>query len=77
LINNEPYAIAQYDTAYYLFKNPLMLYNCGRILDEHLKNYDAAKKYFSKYMRLAKPQSADEKRAYEYIRKRYYKKDQH
>lgn len=67
-------AIAQYDTAYYLFKNPLMLYNCGRILDGSLKNNEAAKKYYSKYIRLAKPQSADEKKAYEYIRKKYYKK---
>lgn len=64
-------AIAQYDTAYYLFKNPLMLYDCGRILDGTLKNYEAAKKYYSKYILLAKPESADEKKAYEYIRKKY------
>ena len=64
-------AIAQYDTAYYLFKNPLMLYDCGRILDGDLKKYEAAKKYYSKYILLAKPESADEKKAYEYIRKKY------
>jgi len=67
-------AIAQYDTAYYLFKNPLMLYNCGRVLDGSLKNYAAAKKYYSKYLVLAKPESVDERKAYEYIKKKYYAK---
>jgi tetratricopeptide (TPR) repeat protein len=67
-------AIVHYDTAYYLFKDPVMLYNCGRVLDEHLKNYSAAKKYYSKYMVLAKLQSIDEKKAYDYIRRKYYKK---
>lgn len=64
-------AIAQYDTAYYLFKNPLMLYDCGRILDGNLNNNEAAKKYYSKYIILAKPESTDEKKAYDYIRKKY------
>lgn len=64
-------AIAQYDTAYYLFKNPLMLYDCGRILDGSLKNNEAAKKYYAKYILLAKPESTDEKKAYEYIRRKY------
>ena len=67
-------AIAQYDTAYYLFKNPLMLYDCGRILDGNLKNNEAAKKYYTKYILLAKPESANEKKAYEYIRKKYGRK---
>ncbi|MBO9203016.1 MULTISPECIES: tetratricopeptide repeat protein [Niastella] len=68
-------AIAQYDTAYYLFKNPLMLYDCGRIWDGSLNNYSAAKKYYSKYLSLAKPQSTDEKKAYNYIRKKYRKEN--
>jgi tetratricopeptide (TPR) repeat protein len=67
-------AIAQYDTAFYLFKNPLMLYNNGRILDGNLKNESAAKKYYSKYLRLAKPESIDEKKAYNYLKKKYQKK---
>lgn len=66
-------AIAQYDTAYYLFKSPLMLYNCGRVLDGSLKNYSAAKKYYRKYLQLAKPESADERKAYEFIKKYYNK----
>jgi tetratricopeptide (TPR) repeat protein len=67
-------AIAHYDTAYYLFKDPLMLYNCGRIQDESLKNYNAAKKYFSRYVALAKPRSMAEKKAYSYVRKKYFAK---
>jgi len=67
-------AIAQYDTAYYLFKDPLMLYDCGRIQEQYFKNHAAAKKYYSKYMLLAKPQSMDEKKVYDYLRKRYGKK---
>ena len=67
-------AITQYDTAFYLFKNPVMLYTCGRILESNLKNDGAAKKYYSKYLKLARPQSADEKKAYEYIKKKYRKK---
>jgi tetratricopeptide (TPR) repeat protein len=66
-------AIAHYDTAYYLFKDPLMLYDCGRIQDQYLKNEDAAKKYYSKYLLFAKPQSPDEKKAYNYLRKKYLK----
>ncbi|AEW00324.1 Tetratricopeptide TPR_1 repeat-containing protein [Niastella koreensis GR20-10] len=66
-------AIAHYDTAYYLFKDPLMLYDCGRIQDQYLKNDEAAKKYYSKYLLFAKPQSPDEKKAYEYLRKKYLK----
>lgn len=60
--------------ALFLFKNPLLLYNFGRVLDGNFKNYSAAKKYYSKYLMLAKPQSMDEKKAYDYIRRRYYKK---
>jgi tetratricopeptide (TPR) repeat protein len=67
-------AIAQYDTAYYLFKDPVMLYNCGRILDGDLKNYGAAKKYYNQYLVLARPESMDEKKAYEYIKRKYLKK---
>jgi tetratricopeptide (TPR) repeat protein len=67
-------AIAHYDTAYYLFKDPLMLYNCGRVLDSDLKDPRAAKKYYTKYLALAKPQSAEEKKAYDYIKRKYLKK---
>jgi tetratricopeptide (TPR) repeat protein len=67
-------AIAQYDTAYYLFKNPVMKYNGGRIYDSELKNPMFARKYYLQYLATAKPKSADEKRAYEYVRGRWEKK---
>ncbi len=64
-------AIANCDTAYYLFKNPFMLYNCGRICDEHLKQYKKAKIYYSKYLRLEHPESGEEKKLYRFVKARY------
>ena len=66
-------AISQYDTAFYLFKNPVMLYNCGRIYETKLKNVSLAKKYYNIYLKLANPQSPDEKQAYEYVKARWGK----
>ena len=67
-------AVSQYDTAYYLFKNPVMKYNCGRIYESNLKNEKLAQKYYTAYLALAKPQSPNEKKAYEYVRERWSKK---
>lgn len=66
-------AIAQYDTAYYLFKKPIMLYNSGRIWDSNLKNETAAKRYYSRYLSMARPESTDEKKVYDYVRKKWGK----
>jgi len=73
-INQFKKAVSQYDTAFYLFRNPVMLYNCGRIYESNLKNVGLAKKYYAKYLALAKPQSPDEKKAYEYVKTRWGKK---
>jgi len=64
-------AVANYDTAYYLFKEPLMLYNCGRIAETQLKNKAMARKYYTLYLRTAHPLSAEEKKAYNYVRLHY------
>jgi cytochrome c-type biogenesis protein CcmH/NrfG len=64
-------AIASYDTAYYLFKDPIMLYNCGRIAESNLKNNTLARKYYVRYLAAAQPKSAEEKRAYAYVRARW------
>ncbi|MDO6434842.1 hypothetical protein Q4E93_29790 [Flavitalea sp. BT771] len=61
-------AVAHYDTAYFLFKEPLMLYNCGRISETALKNPGLARKYFALYLKTAHPTSAEEKKAYNYVR---------
>jgi tetratricopeptide (TPR) repeat protein len=66
-------AIVQYDTAY-LFKNPIMQYNCGRIAESELKNKALAKKYYTVYLSVAKPQSPEEKKAYEYVKTKWGKR---
>lgn len=42
-------AIREYDTAYYLFKNPLQLYNKARIYDTELKSPRTALRYYRLY----------------------------
>jgi tetratricopeptide (TPR) repeat protein len=74
VINQFTTAIKQYDSAYYLFKDPLMKYYAGRIYESNLKNEKLARKYYMQYLQLAKPQSADEKKAYAYIKSKYAKK---
>lgn len=64
-------AISNYDTAYYLFGNPFMLYNIGRMYDEHLKNYKKAKIYYLKYLKVAKPETGEEKKLYRFVKSRY------
>lgn len=61
-------AIAAYDTAYYLFKNPLSLYNIGRLYQSGLKNDKIARRYYIKYLKSGKPESKDEKRVYAYVK---------
>lgn len=61
-------AITAYDTAWYLFKNPLSLYNIGRLYESGLKNKKVAYQYYSKYLKSGKPKSEDEKRVYAYIK---------
>jgi len=68
-------AISNYDTAYYLFKNPVMNYNSGRICELNLKNMKLAQKYYVQYLAIAKPQEEDEKKAYEYVKKKWGKKE--
>ncbi|HSZ34086.1 MAG TPA: hypothetical protein VK772_12290 [Puia sp.] len=64
-------AISNYDTAYYLFKNPFMVYNEGQIYDEHLKNYKKAKIYYSKYLMVVKPETGEEKKLCRFVKSRY------
>ncbi|HVW63289.1 MAG TPA: hypothetical protein VHC48_24730, partial [Puia sp.] len=64
-------AVAHYDTAYYLFREPLMLYNCGRISETMLHNRTMARKYFTLYLAKAHPVTAEEKKAYEYVRRHW------
>lgn len=67
-------AAAAYDTAFYLFKNPLALYSCGRIYEVELKNPTLARQYYTRYLALAQPLAPDEKKAYAYVKERWGKK---
>lgn len=67
-------AISIYDTAYYLFKAPLVKYNVGRIYQTKLKNRELADKYFQRYLFLADTSKADEKKIYEYLQNRKFRK---
>ncbi|MEP6746245.1 MAG: tetratricopeptide repeat protein [Bacteroidota bacterium] len=64
-------AVKQYDSAYYLFKNPLMKYYAGHVYENNLKNEKLARKYYLQYLDHAMPVSADEKKAYAYIKSKY------
>jgi tetratricopeptide (TPR) repeat protein len=64
-------AMAYYDTAYYLFKDPIMLYNCGRIAESELKNNFLARKYYMRYLAAAHPESPEEKKAYAYVKEHW------
>ena len=62
-------AISNYDTAYYLFENPFMVYNDGRMYDEHLKNYRKAKIYYSKYLYSGKTRNGRRKKIVQVCKK--------
>jgi tetratricopeptide (TPR) repeat protein len=64
-------SLAHYDTAYYLFKAPLILYNCGRICETELHNLARAKVYYRRYLAVAKPESEEEKRVYRLVKAQY------
>ncbi|SFD26902.1 hypothetical protein SAMN05518672_1011371 [Chitinophaga sp. CF118] len=64
-------AIANLDTAYYLFHQPLRQYSIGRIYDAHLKNETAATRYYRKYLQLYKSDaSEEEKEIFKYLKSR-------
>lgn len=67
-------ALAHYDTAYYLYKDPLALYTCGRIAESELYNLPLARQYYRRYLVMARPESEAEKKAYRYVKQRWGKK---
>jgi len=70
-LKNFKQAMANYDTAYYLFKDPTMLYNCGRIAESELRNTTLARKYYLRYLVAAHPKDPEEKKAFAYVRSRW------
>ena len=67
-------ALANSDSGYYLFKDPIALYNCGRICESELHNVPLARQYYQRYLAVAQPKSEQEKKAYAYVRQRWGKK---
>jgi tetratricopeptide (TPR) repeat protein len=61
-------AIAACDTAYYLFHNPLALYNTGRLYETGLKNKNKALGYYKQYVNKASPSTPQEKKVYTYLK---------
>jgi tetratricopeptide (TPR) repeat protein len=68
-------SVANYDTAYYLFRDPRVLYTCGRICEVDMKDMAMARKYYRRYLAVAKPVSKDEMEAYRYVKKVWGKKE--
>ena len=64
-------AVAHYDTAYYLFRDPLALYTCGRICESELHDMVKAKGYYRRYLAVARPDSEEEKKVWKWVRKRW------
>ncbi|HUB59611.1 MAG TPA: hypothetical protein VL978_02850 [Puia sp.] len=67
-------AVANYDTAYYLFRDPTVLYTCGRICETEIHDLARARRYYLRYLAVAKPKTKEEREAVAYIRKRWGKK---
>jgi tetratricopeptide (TPR) repeat protein len=68
-------AVANYDTAYYLFRDPTVLYTCGRICEMEVKDLARARKYYLRYLAVAQPKTAAEKAALAYVRRRWGRKE--
>jgi tetratricopeptide (TPR) repeat protein len=67
-------AVANYDTAYYLFKDPMVLYACGRICETELRDVARARKYYLRFLAVAKPVKKEDKEAYAYVKRRWGKR---
>ncbi len=64
-------AIAQYDSAHYIFHDPMRLYNIGRVYDAGLKNPEESLKFYKKYFATAKePENENEREIYKYVKER-------
>lgn len=67
-------AVANYDTAYYLFREPTVLYTCGRICETEIRDLAKARKYYLRYLAVARPKTTEERKALAYVRRRWARK---
>ncbi len=71
LMHQPSRALKQYDTAYYIFRKPVQLYNKARIYDGQFENYKAALRYYRRYLKHQKaPKSGNEKEITAFVKKR-------
>ncbi|WP_109696199.1 tetratricopeptide repeat protein [Chitinophaga deserti] len=63
-------AISYYDTAYYLFKDPMRQYGIARIYDQQIQDPQRARKHYQLYLKSAKPESKNEKDIHTYVKER-------
>ncbi|RPD40243.1 tetratricopeptide repeat protein [Chitinophaga barathri] len=63
-------AISNYDTAYYLFKDPMRHYGIARIYDQYVQDPQKAKRYYELFLKNSKPESKDERDIQAYVKER-------
>lgn len=63
-------AISYYDTAYYLFKDPMRQYGIARIYDQHMQDPQKARKHYQLYLKDAKPETKNETDIHTYVKER-------
>jgi len=63
-------AINYYDTAYYLFKQPMRQYGIARIYDQHMQDPQKAKRHYQLYLKSAKPETKNETDIHTYVKER-------
>ena len=71
LLHEHREAVANYDTAYYLFRDPTVLYTCGRICETELHDLAKARRYYLHYLAVAQPKTEGEREAVAYVRRRW------
>ncbi|WP_018629868.1 tetratricopeptide repeat protein [Niabella aurantiaca] len=67
--NNYTRAVALYDTSYYIFKDPIDLFQAGTVFDSHLKNRARAAGYYKRFLRARPvPKTSNEEDITQYIK---------
>ena len=71
LMHQPSKALKQYDTAYYIFQNPIQLYNKAKIYDVQFENYPTALRFYQRYLnRKKKPNEKDRIKVTAFVEKR-------
>lgn len=63
-------AIAHYDTAYFLFQDPMRQYGIARIYDQYIQDPVRAKRFYQQFVKNARPQGKDEVSIHNYVKER-------